>query len=713
MRDRAPSSREPSKPAPSRRDGSSVAPPKTGLEVVDRMAGSRSALQFEARNLPPPMDGATLRQRAAEGFSGTPTALPHLARIQQSFGEHGRDLGRVKAHVGGPAASAARAMGASAYASGGSIAFSSAPSLRTAAHEAAHVIQQRAGVVEGVGTAGDRHEQQADAVAEAVVAGRSAASLLAGASGGEVPAVQRNEVADAQPTSAGPEPPAEVEIDTQSQDKYGPTPWIWNQWLPGNGGRASPEYTFHKRMTKAAAASQAYPGTLDRAAKALASAKAKLDAANKAAAGNGGNPKQLAAAAKAAQKAFEQATSKHAEAVASKAKIEAELTNSQAAFKAWLLVAVKHQMRKNLAGWPAVKAEIDAYQPIQHYEQTTYVVTINGKSVRLTDHAQAYSTELAEGLGGTVRGDTHAAVEAAVDATRFGPDDKAVMKAISVHEGTFTTTESYDIGGVTWGFLQWTTGLDGRGSVIHVLNKIKATAPEAYRTWFLSHGIDVKNGALIVKRSGKPDLVGPDAVKAVRTDPTLSAAFALSGTDPQIQNAQLEIAKVNKMDRDGLDRTATVTFGKGKDAKSYTYKARDIFTSEWGAAIVANAGVHAGPGRVSERLASGLKAFLTAHPKLDRSAPSQWAAQAEAFIAPRMIAGDAERSKAFAKRGLSKDSGTYDGSIPDPKKRFDFGSLRLKSSQFPGLLNLQLQLPQLDGFDHLHLEGDRQPWYLR
>ena len=70
--------------------------------------------------------------------------------------------------------------GASAYAKGKQVAFAGTPSLRTVAHEAAHTVQQRAGVQPegGVGRVGDPYEQQADRVADAVVAGRSAEPLL-------------------------------------------------------------------------------------------------------------------------------------------------------------------------------------------------------------------------------------------------------------------------------------------------------------------------------------------------------------------------------------------------------------------------------------------------------------------------------------------------------------------------------------------------------
>jgi len=115
---------------------------------------------------------------AAEGLKGPSSSLPHLDKIQHSFGGH--DVSGVKAHVGGAAKTASEGMGARAYASGDSVAFKSAPDLHTAAHEAAHVVQQKAGVSlsGGVGKAGDRYENQANAVADSVVQGRSAEALL-------------------------------------------------------------------------------------------------------------------------------------------------------------------------------------------------------------------------------------------------------------------------------------------------------------------------------------------------------------------------------------------------------------------------------------------------------------------------------------------------------------------------------------------------------
>ncbi|HEX7839552.1 MAG TPA: DUF4157 domain-containing protein [Kofleriaceae bacterium] len=122
---------------------------------------------------------------AAHGIDTPATALPFADRIQASFGPR-HDVSSIKAHVGGAASDATSAMGASAYATGAHAVFGAPPDLHTAAHEAAHVVQQAHGVslYGGVGQAGDAYEQHADAVADRVVAGQSAADLLDRFAGG-------------------------------------------------------------------------------------------------------------------------------------------------------------------------------------------------------------------------------------------------------------------------------------------------------------------------------------------------------------------------------------------------------------------------------------------------------------------------------------------------------------------------------------------------
>ena len=120
-----------------------------------------------------------VRDVATAGLSGGSGPLPYLDRIQSAFGSH--DVRGVRAHTGEPAHKSASALAAEAYTYGSHTVFSKAPSLRTAAHEAAHTVQQRSGSVHlqgGIGQVGDRWERNADAVADRVVRGESAQELL-------------------------------------------------------------------------------------------------------------------------------------------------------------------------------------------------------------------------------------------------------------------------------------------------------------------------------------------------------------------------------------------------------------------------------------------------------------------------------------------------------------------------------------------------------
>jgi len=155
----------------------------------------------------PRADHGPVHATAARGIATPGAPLPHRDTIQRVFGRH--DVSSIQAHTGTEADRAARALGAEAYAAGEHVAFAGTPSLHTAAHEAAHVVQQRGGVQlkGGIGAAGDPYEQHADAVADRAVRGESAEVLLdahAGA-GGRAPggAVQRMIYADADARTRG------------------------------------------------------------------------------------------------------------------------------------------------------------------------------------------------------------------------------------------------------------------------------------------------------------------------------------------------------------------------------------------------------------------------------------------------------------------------------------------------------------------------------
>ena len=189
-------------------DGASMATDPAAAQAAGLRAASRPVVQRQAQGS---RQAQLAPEVATKGVEGAGSPLPHLAQIQRSFGDH--DVSGVSAHVGGAAADASEALGAQAYATGNDLAFESAPDLHTSAHEAAHVIQQRGGVQlkGGIGQAGDVYEQNADAVADAVVGGRSAAPLLdrfAGR-GGSPGTVQRK------PQPTGGEKTKNVEASTK------------------------------------------------------------------------------------------------------------------------------------------------------------------------------------------------------------------------------------------------------------------------------------------------------------------------------------------------------------------------------------------------------------------------------------------------------------------------------------------------------------------
>ena len=160
--------------------------PTADLLALQRLIG-RSALAPRQEDL----NHGQIHEAARLGTSGPSGSLPHLETIQQSFGRH--DVTNVQAFTGASATAGAQAMNAAAFTMGNRIAFAGEASLRTAAHEAAHHVQQRAGVQlsGGVGQVGDKYERHADAVAELVTQGRSAEALLSAGPDGNTASVQR------------------------------------------------------------------------------------------------------------------------------------------------------------------------------------------------------------------------------------------------------------------------------------------------------------------------------------------------------------------------------------------------------------------------------------------------------------------------------------------------------------------------------------------
>ncbi len=186
-------------------------PPERIVHSLQRKIGNRGVVQMIERST---SRGKTsdIHSIATAGVRGGGATFPFLNKIQALFGKH--DLSGVRAYSGGHASRASRAIHAEAYTIGNKVAFGKTPTLHTAAHEAAHVIQQRAGVSlkGGIGQVGDRYEQHADRVADAVVAGRSAEAILSHAPRGGSSA-----------SSMQPKVQRKMGMEFQTVSKKGPT----------------------------------------------------------------------------------------------------------------------------------------------------------------------------------------------------------------------------------------------------------------------------------------------------------------------------------------------------------------------------------------------------------------------------------------------------------------------------------------------------------
>ena len=148
-----------------------------GMSVLESAQARRSdqSVQLNGNG---DVSADTIHEAAGVGIRTPSTSLPYARSIQASFGRH--DISGIQFHDGPVAAQSARNMNAEAYTSAGHVVSGRRISKHTAAHEAAHYIQQRGGIQlkGGVGSVGDKYERHADAVADAVVRGRSAEALL-------------------------------------------------------------------------------------------------------------------------------------------------------------------------------------------------------------------------------------------------------------------------------------------------------------------------------------------------------------------------------------------------------------------------------------------------------------------------------------------------------------------------------------------------------
>jgi len=127
----------------------------------------------------------------------------------------------------------------------------------------------------------------------------------------------------------------------------------------------------------------------------------------------------------------------------------------------------------------------------------------------------------------------------------LSPSAIAVMKAVSLNEGSFDGINTYDKGFLSVGIFQWTLGQENRmGELPALLKKIKSFYPGTYQTFFGAHGIDVSEDTNTtygyLTHQGIP--MGMPLQKDIFREPKYAFRFWRAAQEPDVQAVQIEHA---------------------------------------------------------------------------------------------------------------------------------------------------------------------------
>jgi hypothetical protein len=398
------------------------------------------------------------------------------------------------------------------------------------------------------------------------------------------------------------------------------------------------------------------------------------------------------------------------EAKAAEEKAAAELTAAQTALTQAKEAVAKREQE--------IDDEVEAgeYGPVD-VERTFYKITVDGETISLYDHVEAYATNFEKGIEGKGKSEAKSRVVDVLKASGLSGSRQKILGGISSQEGGFTATQTWDSAVLTWGFVQWTGG--ERSDLIAALILIKQHAPEAFKARFQKYGIDVdkKKRELVITKFKEPEggakegetkppvaqqVKGDPAALAVREEetPKLAAVFSRAGLDPDIQAAQVKAANYIEIDRPlayafevtfpprpapeapkeakpAATPTATPTAtppaatpapaaaapAKPPEAKKpdppvkKQIRAGEIMTSEFGVGMLANRTVHYGLGSAQNIVRDKVREFVQKE-KPDPEDIKSWAAKAEAAVLTELT--EEERAQALIDFGCSKDPGTFD-----------------------------------------------------
>jgi hypothetical protein len=205
---------------------------------------------------------------------------------------------------------------------------------------------------------------------------------------------------------------------------------------------------------------------------------------------------------------------------------------------------------------------------------------------------------------------------------------------------------TWDRAVVTTGFLQWTTGEGGDGTLANLLQSILDAHPTVFRDRLGAYGIDLDHGKLAVTLADGTVLRGGPAARHVQTNPKLVAVLSAASMAPEVQVLQIVAAARDKIDK---MRSTRVT------VKGQAVRVGDVVSSTRAVGILTDVAVHGGEGRAPERVAVGLARFLEHEPHADLT-DAATRIRAEPFVVSALTI-DPSRARDFDP--LNHDSGSF------------------------------------------------------
>lgn len=286
----------------------------------------------------------------------------------------------------------------------------------------------------------------------------------------------------------------------------------------------------------------------------------------------------------------------------------------------------------------AARAEVDrliaAFVPLVPISQYRHSLQIDGETVRLHDNVIAYATIVANGFEGQASNDSRAIVTSRLSQFATG-DHLRILTVISHHEGTFSNVNTWDRAIVTWGFIQWTFGEGGDGSLVALLAEIKRREPQLFENRMQRYGLDITASAAQVNRPDGTVLTGGPAALAMQTDAKLIGVLSRLGSEQIVQQIQIEHAIATKITNLRARRVSghPVTFG-------------DVISSSYGVGVMTDRHVGSGIGRVAQTVKATLDQFVRDNAGADLT-QDIWKARAERAVVSALAAIDPQRAAAF------------------------------------------------------------------